>query len=52
MQHCIQAFCILLILCILQFIKNKKLMQAGKIACRSGKKVVNLHRVRQANRKE
>ena len=41
-----------LIFNILQFCKNKKLMQAQKSACRSEKKVVILHRVRQANRKE
>jgi hypothetical protein len=52
MQHGMQAICILLILCVLQFCKNKKLMQAQKNVCRSGKNVVILHRVRQANRKE
>jgi competence protein ComGC len=42
MQHGMQVICILLILCVLQFCKNKKLMQVQKMACRSGKNVVNL----------
>ena len=42
MQHGMQAICISLILCVLQFCKNKKLMQVQKMACRSGKNVVNL----------
>ena len=47
-----QVICMSLILCVLQFCKNKKLMQVQKMACRSEKNVVILHRVRQANRKE
>lgn len=42
MQHGMQVICILLILCMLQFCKNKKLMQVQKMACWSGKNVVNL----------
>ena len=42
MQHGMQVICILLILCVLQFCKNKKLMQAQKIACKSDKKFVLL----------
>ena len=46
MQHSMYVFCMSLILCVLQFCKNKKLMQALKMACRSEKNIVILHRVK------